>query len=109
MALIEVNWNPPARQLRGFGGICLVAFGALGAWLRYRHALFGFDFRPETAGTIAWTLWGIAALCALLALAAPRALRPLHVLLTAISLPIAIAFSIVVASSSMDSKRSWSA
>ncbi len=96
MAMMEVNWNPPAKQLRSFGWICLVAFGALGAWLRYRQTLFGFEFRPETATTVAWTLWSIAGVSALLALLAPRALRPLHVLLTAISLPIGLVISHVL-------------
>ena len=93
MAMIEVNWNPPARQLRSFGWICLVAFGAIGALLRYRQALFGFEFRPETASTAAWVLWGIAGVSALLALVAPKALRPLHVLLSAVSLPIGLVIS----------------
>jgi hypothetical protein len=96
MGMIEVNWNPPARQLRSFGWICLVAFGALGGWLRFRKTLFGFDFQPETAARIALILWGIAALSAVLALLAPRALRPLHVLLTAISLPIGLVISHVL-------------
>ncbi len=96
MAMMEVNWNPPAKQLRSFGWICLVAFGALGAWLRYRQTLFGFEFQPDTAAMVARALWGIAAVSALLALVAPRALRPLHVLLTAISLPIGLVISHVL-------------
>jgi hypothetical protein len=96
MGMIEVNWNPPAKQLRSFGWICLVAFGALGAWLHYRQTLFGFEFQPDTAAMVARALWGIAAVSALLALVAPRALRPLHVLLTAISLPIGLVMSHVL-------------
>jgi len=96
MALIEVNWNPPAKQLRSFGWICLVAFGAIGAWVRYRHSLFGFDFQAETAVAVSWVLWGIAALSAMLAAVAPKALRPLHVLLTAITLPIGMVISHVL-------------
>ena len=90
MAMIEVNWNPPARQLRSFGWICLAAFGVIGAWLRYRNTLLGFEFSPDTAGTVSGVLWGIAALSGLLALLAPAALRPLHVLLSALSLPIGL-------------------
>lgn len=96
MGMIEVNWNPPAKQLRSFGWICLVAFGVLGTWLRYRQTLFGFEFQPDTAAMVARALWGIAAVSALLALVAPRALRPLHVLLTAISLPIGLVISHVL-------------
>ena len=96
MALIEVNWNPPAKQLRSFGWICLVAFGAIGAWVRYRHSLFGFDLRAETAVTTSGILWGIAALSAMLAALAPKGLRPLHVLLTAITLPIGMVVSHVL-------------
>lgn len=96
MAIIEVNWNPPAKQLRSFGWICLVAFGALGTWLHYQRTLFGFELPPDTAGMIARTLWGIATASALLAVVAPSALRPLHVLLTAISLPIGLVISHVL-------------
>ncbi len=96
MAMMEVNWNPPAKQLRSFGWICLVAFGGLGAWLHYRQTLFGFEFQADTAGMVARALWGIAAVSALLALVAARALRPLHVLLTAISLPIGLVISHVL-------------
>ncbi len=96
MAMMEVNWNTPEKKLLSFGWICMVAFGAMGALLRYRQTLFGFEFRTEAATTTAWVLWGIAALSALLALVAPRALRPLHVLLTAISLPIGLVISHVL-------------
>lgn len=32
MALIETNWNPTSRQLRQFGGLCLVGLPLL-AWI----------------------------------------------------------------------------
>ena len=32
MALIEINWNPTARQLRQFSGLCLIALPLL-AWI----------------------------------------------------------------------------
>jgi hypothetical protein len=96
MALIEVNWRPAPKTLRGFGLIALVAFAALGAWAFFGQELFGVELGPDAARTAAWALGAVAALCGALALAAPRALRPLYVVLTAISLPIGFVVSHVI-------------
>lgn len=96
MALIEVNWRPAPRALRGFGLIALAAFAALGAWAFFGRSLFGVELGPGAARTAAWALWAAAALCGALALAAPRALGPLYVVLTAISLPIGVVVSHVI-------------
>lgn len=96
MALIEVNWRPPPRTLRGFGLIALVAFAALGAWAYVGRSLVGVELGPDAARVAAWGLWAAAALCGGLALVAPRALRPLYVVLTAISLPIGFVVSHVI-------------
>jgi hypothetical protein len=96
MSVIEINWNPGRRQLRSFGIICLVAFGAIGAWVYFRHSIFGFGMAGPTASTTAYVLWGVAVLCAALAGAAPPALRPLYVALSAITLPIGFVVSHVV-------------
>jgi hypothetical protein len=93
MALIEVNWNPARRQLRSFGVVCVIAFGAIGAWVYVRHGLFGVKLSAPAALTTALALWAVALLCCVLTWLAPRALRPLYVLLTAISLPIGLVLS----------------
>ena len=49
MALIEVNWRPERQALRGFGWISLVAFAALGAWIYFRHTIFGFGLSESAA------------------------------------------------------------
>jgi hypothetical protein len=93
MALIEVNWRPAPKTLRDFGLIALGAFAALGAWAYFGRSLFGVALGPDSARTAGWALGAAAALCGVLALAAPRALRPLYVVLTAISLPIGFVVS----------------
>jgi hypothetical protein len=93
MALIEVNWNPARRQLRSFGVVCVIAFGAIGVWVYVRHGLFGVKLPAPAALTTALALWAVALLCCALTWLAPRALRPLYVLLTIISLPIGLVLS----------------
>ncbi len=96
MALIEVNWNPDRRQLRSFGGVCLVAFGAIGTWIFLKHTIVGFNLAERTAVTTAYILWATAVLCGLLGTAAPPLLRPLYIVLSAISLPIGYVLSHIV-------------
>ena len=88
MAMIDINWKPDARTLRQFGFISLVAFGAIGTWIFLRRTLFGIEFSEPTAATTAYVLWSLAGLCAILAVSLPIALRPLYVVLLAVSLPI---------------------
>ncbi len=96
MALIRVDWNPPPQILRQFGLIGVAAF-ALFALLCYLRPFRPFAFVPESAGgEVALALGILAAYCLIAALAAPGALRPLYVLLTALSLPIGLLVSYVV-------------
>lgn len=96
MAFIEIDWKPREQHLRGFGTGCVVAFGALGAWVLWRHSVFGIGLGPQTALRVAVALWGLAALCGILRFVAPRCLRPLYVGLMAVSLPIGFVMSHVV-------------
>lgn len=96
MAVLEINWKPNRSQLRGFGWICLVAFGAIGGWIRWRGHVFGVDLQPSTAVTTAGVLWIVAVLCGLLAAAAPAALRPLYIGLIVLTYPIGFVVSYVV-------------
>ncbi|MCH8806564.1 MAG: hypothetical protein IH986_10810 [Planctomycetes bacterium] len=96
MALIEVNWKPERSQLRGFGFICLVAFGVLGIQCFVWHHLAIKSLEPGFARGLAYGLWAAAAVCGILALAAPALLRPLYVALTAVSLPIGFVLSHVI-------------
>ena len=86
--MMPVNWYPDRRQLRSFGLVCLVAFGALATWALVRESIFGLTLAPPTARTVALSLGALAALSALMALVAPAALRPLYVALMAVSVPI---------------------
>ena len=96
MALMEIDWNPDRGKLRGFGWICLVAFGVFGTWIYFRHSIAFLSFSVRSATNVAYVLWTLAGLCAVLAGAAPLALKPLYVGLTAITLPIGFVVSYVM-------------
>ena len=96
MALIEINWRPDRKQLRGFGWISLVAFGAIGTWIFFKHSFLSIPIAPIAAERTAYVLWASAGICALLGLTAPLALRPLFVGLTLVSLPIGFVVSHVI-------------
>lgn len=95
MSLVSINWKPDTRQLRQFGLAGLIALGAIGAWVFFRHR-FWVDMTPEKATRTAYILWGIAAAFGLLAAAAPQVLKPVYLVLTIITLPIGWVVSQVV-------------
>jgi Saxitoxin biosynthesis operon protein SxtJ len=96
MAFIHVDWEPSEGHLRGFGTACVVAFGSLGAWVLWRHSMFGISLGPETTQRVAVALWGLAVVCGVLRFVSPGWLRPLYVGLMAVSLPIGFVMSHVV-------------
>ena len=75
MALIELNWHPTTRQLRQFGGLCLVALPALG-WL--------WTGSPTLIATLAV----IGLMMASAAWIYPKAIAPVFVGLLLITAPI---------------------
>jgi len=75
MALLETNWNPSSRQLRQFGGLCLVLLPLL-AWLWSGNS------------TVITILAMIGSLIALIAWVYPKAIAPLFVGLMLITMPI---------------------
>lgn len=95
MSLISINWKPDNRQLRQFGFIGLVALGAVGAWIFFKHR-FWVDMTPATAAKTAYILWAIGAAFGLLAAAAPQMLKPVFLAMTIITLPIGLVISHVV-------------
>jgi hypothetical protein len=96
MSLIQMNWNPPSRQLRQFGAICLLVFALLGGLLYFRQTLFRIHFAAQTAHALAIALMLFGVACALTAILAPAILRPLFVGLSLIGLPIGIVISFIV-------------
>jgi len=74
--LVEMNWDPPPRQLRQFGALCAVVLPAL-AW-----RVWGGN---STAVLVAGAL-GLAA--AVTGWFAPRALKPVFIALSLVALPI---------------------
>lgn len=97
MKMIDINLKPDDRALRQFGLVALVFFGALGGFIYWKKGLFGFDF-PDAAPTVAYVLWGVAALSGLFALVAPKANKPLYVTLVIVSFPIGFVLSYVIMS-----------
>lgn len=82
----DIPFDPPARTLRQFGGLCLIFFGALGLWeaLRRGHVNLG-------AGLIVLGLAGGA-----LALIRPGWLRPVYVVWMILAFPIGWTISLLV-------------
>ena len=64
MAFVEINWNPPLRDLRVFSGL-LIAFSGFIAWK--------FD------SSIGQGIAAVAAVVGLVGLIAPQAARPVYV------------------------------
>jgi hypothetical protein len=75
MKLVEANWAPTDRQLRQFGGVCLIAL-PLAGWL------WGAAFP-----TMAW-LAVVGLVIAVAGLCLPKAIKPLFLALTLVALPI---------------------
>ena len=64
MAFVEINWNPPQRDLRVFSGL-LIAFSGFIAWK--------FD------STIGQSVAAIAAVAGVVGLAVPQVAKPIYV------------------------------
>ena len=54
MAMVEINWNPPRRQLRQFAGLLFLFALGLSGWLLYRGASM------TTAGAVFSAIAGVA-------------------------------------------------
>jgi len=91
MALLEIQWNPDPKRLRGFGAICAIVFLALGAWALLAHMVIWMNVGPDISWRVAAGFWTIAAICAGLATVRPTALRPLYLGLTIAGLPVGFA------------------
>ena len=87
MALMDVDWNPPSRQLRQFAGIFSVFFPGLAVYLYLRHGV-GL---PTCAaiGSIAVVIGGAG-------LIRPPLIRPVYVAMMALALPIGMVISTVL-------------
>ncbi len=68
MSIVEINWNPPQRDLRVFSGL-LIAFTAFVAWS------IDSDFESMLAQLVA----GIGLLFGVIGIAAPNLMKPLYV------------------------------
>ena len=87
MPIIEVDWNPPGKNLRVFSVACLVFCVALAAYLHLGHGK-----SLSTAGIIA----GIGLLVAVVGLLIPPLVRPLYVVLMVVALPVGLIVSTVL-------------
>lgn len=78
--MIDIDWNPDREKLRQFGWFSLGGFGIIGTVLGWKFGWFAAEnwIAPGI-------LWGIGVLSALLSLTAPSLLKPLYLVLTAIS------------------------
>jgi hypothetical protein len=91
--MLKVNWNPDARQLRIFGLIACSACVGLGVSLYLSRGTAGAHFEGGVATRLAGALWILSVALGLFACFDAARLRPLYVLLTAITLPIGLVVS----------------
>jgi hypothetical protein len=96
MSFLTVTIDPGRETLRRFGLIGLVAFGLVGAWIRWRHTFLFLGMTAERASSVATVLWVAAAACGILAIVAPLALRVLYVGMTLVAIPVGFVISHVV-------------
>lgn len=75
MAIVDFNLDPTERQLKQFGGVCVLALPLI-AWLWTRNFT-----------TVGWAA-GVGVLLCGLGLAAPRLLKPIFIALIIITIPI---------------------
>ena len=83
MALVEINWNPPDRQLRQFGVVSLFALPLIG--LLWKASL-------PTIGLLA----GVGLTVAIVSLVFPRVVRPIFVGLSILTIPLGIVVGEIV-------------
>lgn len=76
--MIDVNWNPSHRELRQFGGIWIVFFSLVAAYLQFKA---GYPTAATVVGIAAVTIGGLG-------LAVPRAIRPVYVTWMFLAFPI---------------------
>ena len=95
MALIKLNLNPTAKELRQFGFIAFGAFTVLGALL-FWHVIPLWKILGAATPAVAYGVWSLGVLSALLSIAAPTLNRPLFVTLSVIAFPIGVVMSYVI-------------
>ena len=86
MALIDVNWNPPRRQLRQFAVLFLIFIGGLGTVLYFKN-------KPLIVSEILWNLSWVVCLAGLIY---PPLVRPVYVAMMAVALPIGFVISTIL-------------
>jgi polyferredoxin len=74
MSLIQINWNPGPRQLRGFGLVILVGFGVLGA----ARLLWPAGAESDRGIALALAFFGIALAVGVIGLTGTRAALPFY-------------------------------
>ncbi len=87
MSLIEVNWRPNSKQLRGFGIVAFVASGVISLAL---YLLKGLGFQW------ALTILGVGFVIFLSSLACLKLARMIYVSLMAATLPIGFVVSFIL-------------
>ena len=96
-SLVSIDWQPQSRQLRNFGWICLGFCLLLAGMVLLKGRLLFWEVSPERTNQLAYGLGAFGAFCALLAQTRPQALRPLYLGLSAITFPIGLVVSQIIA------------
>lgn len=86
MLKLDIDWKPSAQALRkfGIGGAIFLPIVAVILWAR--------DVGPAWT----WSVGGAGALIGALAFVAPKILRPIYLLVTAVTAPIGLAVNLIL-------------
>ena len=98
MALVMINWKPPARQLRNFGLVTSAFAAVVGVWVFLTGSFVGLALSGWTGRLLAYGLWSLSTICLATAFVAPKGLRPLYVVLNAVALPFGLVISFLILS-----------
>ncbi len=79
MAVMDIDWRPGPRRLRGFAATWLAAFALLGAVVAWRAGAFGAPVAWSGPWLAPLVLWVVAAAVGAIGLARPFAIRFVYV------------------------------
>ena len=98
MSLTEIDWNPDKKKLRSFCFVLGLVCTIIAAWYAYKNMNQNFKFTSSSASTIALAIWLPGALSLILGFSRPQTIKPIYILLTAITTPIGIIVNMILLS-----------
>lgn len=95
-AIVQINWNPDQKQLRGFGFISAGLFLAIATSVFFRRGFMFMELGQSTAEPTAYALWALGFSCLAAACFAPKTVLPLYIVLSLAAYPIGFILSYAI-------------